>query len=346
MDFLKTLLAYMTLLATLGVQEGPMPQSVPTPTPLPPHVTATLVPHQTEAPTATPSPTPQPVPTITPNYRYESIDFGDSGNAVRKLQNKLIELGYMPKGSADGAYGYQTYNAVKAFQKANGLSADGVAGPATLTNLYENPDVLPAVVQTAVPTATPTPTLPPVPTMTPPPPVTQAPVQPAATEVFTQAPATDAPAVSGTSAWKKLAGGYIISGNTGSALYIQQTINGQQALVKPDLWLSPNGDAIVSLSQLADCLGWTLMGSSADQAYTLRACGYDVAIHLTSEALIVTVDGEAVTLSRSDVLLVDGTLYITDKFLAEALDASVVFDVDESSLVLFLTDKSVADAQD
>ena len=57
MDFLKTLLAYMALLTTLGVQEGPAQDTIPTPTPLPAHVTATPVPNQTAAPTATPSPT-------------------------------------------------------------------------------------------------------------------------------------------------------------------------------------------------------------------------------------------------------------------------------------------------
>ena len=115
MDFLKTLLAYMALLTTLGVQEGPAPASVPTPTPLPPSVTATVVPHQTAAPTATPAPTADPTPAMTPNKRYAQLQFGDSGNNVKKLQNALIELGYMEKGSADGQYGYKTYNAVKAF---------------------------------------------------------------------------------------------------------------------------------------------------------------------------------------------------------------------------------------
>ncbi len=164
MDFLKTLLAYMALMASLGVQGGPALDAVPTPTPLPPSVTATLGPLQTETPTATPTPYTEPQPTITPNYRYETIQFGDSGSQVRKLQNRLIALGYMPKGSADSQYGYQTYNAVKAFQKANGLESDGVAGAATLTCLYEEENVVAVVEPTAVPTASPTPTLVPIPT--------------------------------------------------------------------------------------------------------------------------------------------------------------------------------------
>ena len=43
------------------------------------------------------------------------------------LQQKLIALGYLT-GTADGAYGDATVAAVKAFQSANGLKADGQAG--------------------------------------------------------------------------------------------------------------------------------------------------------------------------------------------------------------------------
>lgn len=56
---------------------------------------------------------------------------GESGNEVKKLQKKLQELGYY-NGTTDGKYGSGTEKAVKAFQKAKGLKADGVAGPTTL----------------------------------------------------------------------------------------------------------------------------------------------------------------------------------------------------------------------
>lgn len=47
----------------------------------------------------------------------------------------LIELGYL-SGKADGTYGEKTVEAVKAFQKNNGLTADGSAGEATQKLLF------------------------------------------------------------------------------------------------------------------------------------------------------------------------------------------------------------------
>lgn len=48
----------------------------------------------------------------------------------KAIQQRLKELGYY-KGSVDGVYGQGTRSAVIAFQKANGLSADGIVGPKT-----------------------------------------------------------------------------------------------------------------------------------------------------------------------------------------------------------------------
>lgn len=328
MDFLKTLLAYMALLTTLGVQEGPAPETVPTPTPLPVHITATPVPFQTEAPTATPAPTDAPAPTLTPRASYKKLAFGDSGANVKKLQNALIDLGYLPKGSADGQYGYQTLNAVRAFQKANNLSVDGVAGPATQTHLYENPNVVGVTEATAVPTATPTPSLPPLST-------------------FDDEIALPDGPVDSTAVLTLLEGAYIISGSTGATLHYATTVDGLPALVRPSLWQNESGAAVMSLAQLADCQeGWTLMGSSADGLYALTACGYTVSIHLKADDLSVLVDGEAVTVPAEDVFLQNGTLYVTDGFLRTALKADTVFDADEQSLVVFFKDKSVAGAQD
>ncbi len=59
---------------------------------------------------------------------------GDSGNAVKKVQKRLIALGYL-SGSADGDYGSGTKKAVMAFQKKNGLSQTGKVDSKTLTKL-------------------------------------------------------------------------------------------------------------------------------------------------------------------------------------------------------------------
>ena len=59
---------------------------------------------------------------------------GSSGQTVRTIQEKLIRWGYLD-GTADGIYGSKTEAAVKLFQKKNGLTADGVVGPATLKAL-------------------------------------------------------------------------------------------------------------------------------------------------------------------------------------------------------------------
>ena len=66
---------------------------------------------------------------------YETLEFGSEGAAVRKLQNRLKELGYTP-GSADGKFGRSTEASVMAFQANNNLTVDGKAGPATQRKLY------------------------------------------------------------------------------------------------------------------------------------------------------------------------------------------------------------------
>lgn len=66
---------------------------------------------------------------------------GSSGAGVMQLQKNLISLGYScGTFGADGSYGAGTANAVKAFQKANGLSVDGVAGYQTLTAIQKKID--------------------------------------------------------------------------------------------------------------------------------------------------------------------------------------------------------------
>ena len=59
---------------------------------------------------------------------------GSTGDAVRTIQAKLSNWGYF-SGAIDGIYGPKTEEAVKYFQRKNGLTADGVVGPATLRAL-------------------------------------------------------------------------------------------------------------------------------------------------------------------------------------------------------------------
>ncbi len=62
---------------------------------------------------------------------------GMKGEDVKKLQEALLKLGYdLGKCGADGDFGSATYNAVRAFQKAKGLTVDGIAGKATLGALH------------------------------------------------------------------------------------------------------------------------------------------------------------------------------------------------------------------
>jgi N-acetylmuramoyl-L-alanine amidase len=63
---------------------------------------------------------------------------GDKGPAVKELQQKLIKAGEkLPRYGADGDFGAETEQAVKAFQARHGLAVDGIAGPKTMAKLNE-----------------------------------------------------------------------------------------------------------------------------------------------------------------------------------------------------------------
>lgn len=65
-----------------------------------------------------------------------TIRQGDRGDDVKKMQQLLADLGYnIGSSGADGIYGKNTKAAVVAFQKANGLAADGICGPRTWEKL-------------------------------------------------------------------------------------------------------------------------------------------------------------------------------------------------------------------
>lgn len=106
---------------------------------------------------------PTPVPTATPVYQMadrpagevRELKLGAEGEDVFWLQSRLKELGYY-LGSVTGQFREGTRDAVKSYQKANGLRGGGVANVATLEHLYAGAA---AEAAAAVPTATPAPAL-------------------------------------------------------------------------------------------------------------------------------------------------------------------------------------------
>jgi hypothetical protein len=109
-------------LAVAGVFSGSSRQQSTSPPPAT-HTTPTAT-----TPTTTAAPPPRivvPASTLKP---------GDTGAQVKRLQRALAQLGYKP-GAVDGDYGPSTVEAVKQFQQASKLTADGIVGPATLRAL-------------------------------------------------------------------------------------------------------------------------------------------------------------------------------------------------------------------
>lgn len=63
------------------------------------------------------------------------LSVGAKGDEVTRVQQRLKDLGYLD-GKVDGQYGGGTKRAVIAFQRANGLTTDGVAGQETQDRLF------------------------------------------------------------------------------------------------------------------------------------------------------------------------------------------------------------------
>ena len=105
-----------------------------------PHVAAKIA-------TSSTSPTTHPAPSTTSSVATTTsttattisahapgLSMGDSGAAVQALQQRLTDLKYDP-GTIDGHYGTETWQAVAAFQKAQGLPRTGEATPDVLNAL-------------------------------------------------------------------------------------------------------------------------------------------------------------------------------------------------------------------
>ena len=69
-----------------------------------------------------------------PSQAVRTVKRGDTGSDVKTLQTKLKNLGYT-LGTPDGIFGPNTEKATIAFQKDNGLDADGICGPLTWAKL-------------------------------------------------------------------------------------------------------------------------------------------------------------------------------------------------------------------
>ena len=131
------------------------PGSVTTPEPKGPDTTpnfnvfgATPEPDVTQPPTQAPELEITPSPAPTPEITYSTLRKGDQGRDVETLQRALAQLGFL-SGAQDGNFGTGTETAVKNFQSANGLDADGIAGRMTLEELYKQVSYTP-VPQTTV----------------------------------------------------------------------------------------------------------------------------------------------------------------------------------------------------
>ncbi len=71
------------------------------------------------------------------NYPFVELRKGDSGSEVRALQTRLAELGYYTKRVVD-EFGAGTYTAMRQFERANGLSVNGIASVRDQKLLYSH----------------------------------------------------------------------------------------------------------------------------------------------------------------------------------------------------------------
>ena len=323
MDLLKTLMLYMTLTFATSVQGAPTPAPTEPATPAPSALTEIVT---TEAPTdvvvvtpevaatITPTPvptlTPAPAPTMSPNPSYRLLKQGSKGDRVKKVQERLIELGYLT-GEADGVYGNQTRRAVQRFQYYNGLQQDGQAGAVTQTVLFESETVVAAVTPTPEATSTPeaTQTAEPLPTDT-----------DAQQTVGTLATVTDTPAPT-----------HVAPMAANNALTLQPNSK---------MVVNGSGEALHTLIETKE----HTYHLSAD-GYTMELTlslddGNDVA---QAELLV---DGEAVSLAAGDVRCTeDGTVLLRAAVLENAIGAAYVWEPEEQTLMLNYVSKDVAESQ-
>ena len=333
MDIVKTLLLYMTMTYAAAAASAPPPAQMPTPTPAP---TAIVAQAETPAPAVQPAETPAPempvlateaptaTPRITPNKGYRILRRKDKGDNVRKLQERLRELGYL-NGTIDGAFGDQTWRAVISFQRANGLTPDGEAGPATQTMLFENPYVVPnlaAMTPTPVPTFTPGPDgLMPMPE-------------------------------AGTQGWHQI--------HLHTILYNTDTltlVNSEGRREAPGMWMRGEG-LMLSLAELSEAAGWNLTADGGEN-FSLQAAGFEIDVAARAEVLpqredpqgyfdayTATDAGTPVAVNQGDIVSENGVWYVSPDFLRQALKADVAWDEEENTLIIRVAGKGRANSRD
>ena len=325
MDLIRNFLLYITLTMAVNLEAAPTPGPVP-------ETTAAIVVTEVEEeiPTdasgapiigsylATPGPpTPPPMPRASPNEAYTSLSMGSRGDDVRRLQSRLVELGFLT-GNVDGAFGGQTRNAVMLFQEVNGLQKDGVAGKATLTRLYEDPDVIanPAVITPS-----------PVPTATP-----------------------DAAGVIPIPQYPKE--------NWVQDEKAQVLLNGYMQVVpetgkSPRVWMR-GASVVVSLSDLFSAMEMDVTASwgnslsfawadylvEAELVEAARASRQEDDVSF-AQAYEVRVDGVPVTINQGDLMYEDGQWYATTDFFARTMHAETRWEEEEKTLMITIQDKAV-----
>ncbi len=338
MELIQSLLLYMTVAYASAAGTAAPVSEMPAPTPVPTVLVAEATPEVnpggmtvvggviTPEPPAAPTPTPTPAPAITPNRSYPILRRGDKGENVRKMQQRLMELGYL-NGNIDGNFGPQTYSAVLAFQKANGLTRDGEAGPATLTILYESPDVVPnlaVITPTPVPTATP------------------------------MANGLSPYPENGTADWEELHLHTVLC--NGESITVSHENIGLPTAA-PRVWLR-DGELMISLSELSAGCGWTLVADEGDN-FTLQALGYELDVSVTEaaaamnrapmaycDAFTATDAGLPIALTQGDVVSENGEWYVSVSFLKKAFIGTITWDEDENTLILRITSKAAAYSAD
>ena len=360
MDFLKTLLVYLSLTFATSVQGAPTPAPTEIPTATPAAMTEAAPTEGVVTPpavlvTETPAPTltPAPAPSMTPNTSYRLLKQGSRGSQVKKLQERLKELGYLT-GEVDGAYGAQTRRAVQRFQYYNGLQQDGEAGDSTQTILFECDTVVSAVTPTPPPTATPTA----VPSATPTAELTIAPPEvgkpsPAPTEVPPLEAGT--PAVDSSAADLRIAedSSMVVNGS-GAPLHALVMEDGVTVDRTLRLYLDENDAPLFAPAFLAQCLDkWSWAPDEGrEHAYTLLADGYILYLTLEPNAqgeitkATLTVDGKPAELDAADIRLsTEGDVLFRPAVLEKAIGAQFTWETEEETLMMTYVSKMLSEAE-